>query len=642
MTRHNLQVYGSLVTPFLPETWSALFARYRTALVNMPFASSTRPSLQMGLLSSIVRAAGFPVDTHYFNLDLAAEFSPALYERFCEHRGHMSGEWLFGAAAFGDGDEDATAIYFDAFPEEEAWAESIGKDRPSMNDMRRHVLPRFIERCASSVDWSQYCVVGFSSTFQQNVASLALARRIKERHPEVLIVFGGANTEGEMGHELMRSFRYIDFAVSGEGDTVFPALLRCLAVGEPTEHLQGVVWRRPDGYVLGRQALPIEKLDELPTPNYDEYFSKARSLGLLRGLAPEVTIPFESSRGCWWGAKHHCTFCGLNGLGIGFRKKSADRVLTELTELSSAYTVTAFEAVDNIMSIDHVDAVFGKLAEGRIDFEFFYEVKANLTRESIEKLARGGVRHLQPGIESMSTDVLKLMRKGCTMLQNVLCLKWCHHYGIHVSWNLLVGFPGETEANYIDQLRILKAISHLEPPASCNRIWLERFSPYYTRGDELGVRNRRPSRSYSFVYPEHVDLTRLAYFFDYEMAGTVPASVHSSTQEWVARWNEIWKSERKHHLTYRRTPNSLLVDFNRGPEDCGTYVLSGPPAVIYEFCGDAVRTPKNVRRHLLDATGLEVTEDEVRAALETFCDARLMLGEDDKFLSLALPVNQKG
>jgi ribosomal peptide maturation radical SAM protein 1 len=639
MTGRSLLVYqGPVAAPPSVVTDTA-FSQYRIALVNMPFASSTRPSIQLGLLSAIIRAAGFPVDTHYFNLDLAAELSPALYERFCEHRGHMFGEWLFGVAAFGASDASAAEAYFDTFPEEEAWAKSVGMDRDSLEEKRRHELPRFIDRCLSTIDWGLYHFVGFSSTFEQNVASLALARALKERFPDICIVFGGANTEGEMGHELLRSFPFIDLTVSGEGDNIVPALLRCLALGESVEHLQGVISRAPNGDVIGSQALPFDRLDELPTPDYDEYFRKARSLDLLGGLAPEVSIPFESSRGCWWGAKHHCTFCGLNGVGMGYRRKTPNRLLTELTELSAAYTATAFEAVDNIMSMDYVDAVFGKLAEDRIDFQFFYEVKANLTRESIRKLAKGGVRHLQPGIESMSTDVLKLMRKGCTMLQNVLCLKWCRYYDIKVSWNVLVGFPGETEANYSDQLRVLQSISHLEPPTSCDRIWLERFSPYYTNGDGFGVRNVRANRGYGFVYPEHVDLERIAYFFDYEMPGTVPASSHDATKAWVEHWNELWALDRRPMLSYRRTPGSLFIDFERGPESKGTYVLSGPTAAIYEFCGDAARSAGSVRRYLLDARGEDFPESEVRDALSTFCDARLMLSEDDKFLSLAIPTN---
>ena len=46
--------------------------------------------------------------------------------------------------------------------------------------------------------------LGFSSTFQQNVASLAVARAVRRRVPKerVAILFGGANCEGEMGRAV--------------------------------------------------------------------------------------------------------------------------------------------------------------------------------------------------------------------------------------------------------------------------------------------------------------------------------------------------------------------------------------------------------------------------------------------------------
>ena len=72
-------------------------------------------------------------------------------------------------------------------------------------------------------------MVGFTSTFEQNIASLALAQRLAAAHPSVLIVFGGANWEGEMGVALHRRFGFVDVVVSGEADLSFPALVRELA-----------------------------------------------------------------------------------------------------------------------------------------------------------------------------------------------------------------------------------------------------------------------------------------------------------------------------------------------------------------------------------------------------------------------------
>lgn len=616
-------------------------AGFRVALVCMPFASAKIPSIQVGLMTAISEKAGFETDAYYFNLDLAAQLSPDFYEKLCEHRGHMTGEWLFAKAAFGTNAPQEADDFFTSFPDEDAWANRIGKNQEFLVDLRRNVLPSFVEGCLTGVDWSRYSVVGFSSTFQQNVACLALARRIKERFPAINIVFGGANMESEMGPECARAFPFIDYVVSGEGDSIFPALLQALAAKRSAARLAGLTVRTTDGQLqCGGQAPPVTDLDVSPVPNYNSYFDRAIELGLLSHYKSDWALPVESSRGCWWGKKYHCTFCGLNGLGMSFRAKTPDRFLDELSELARRHRISSFEAVDNILDLKYLPAVFAKIEQSKIDYRFFYEVKSNLTRAQIQSLYRGGVRCVQPGIESMSSHVLQLMRKGCTMLQNVRCLKWCFYYNIRVGWNLISGFPGETEEDYRQQLEVLKCITHLEPPKSVARIWLERFSPYYHDRERFPVSNVRPQASYRYVYPQHVDLEKMAYFFDYEMGNTVPASEHQATRAFVDQWHKDWDSDQRHGLCYRRTSDGLLIDYNWGPERNGTYSLSGPLAQIYESCVETMHTPKHVTECLRQGSeNYDFTEDEVRDAMDEFCSGRLMISEDDKYFSLAIPSN---
>jgi len=609
---------------------------FRIALVCMPFARASLPSIQIGLLTAIAEQAGFSTDTYHLNLELAARLTSEIYEPLCDHRHHMTGEWLFSVAAFGEqahGDDEA---YFTAFPDEVAWADKQGMDAAYFSCLRHEILPRYIEDCLAMVDWERYWVVGFSSTFQQNVACLALARRIKERYPTVKILFGGANFEGEMGPEYVRAFPFIDFAIVGEGDLAFPALLRCLAAYEPPTDLPGLVMRTDEGITFYGQAPPVRDMDALPTPNYEEYFERVKHFGLkhLR------MIPFESSRGCWWGQKHHCTFCGLNGLGMTYRVKSPRRVFAELSEQARKHRISFFEAVDNILDLKYLQDFFRTIQETNTDYQFFYEVKANLTHEQIRTLYRGGVRSIQPGIESMSSHVLQLMRKGCTMLQNVRILKWCRYYNINVGWNLIWGFPGEAEEDYQQELEVLKLITHLQPPEGNGRIWLERFAPYFSDRAMFPVHHIRPEASYSYVYPPHVALEKVAYFFDYQMENTVADHVHNETQEFVKEWRHRWHSRSPDTLLYRRMQDALYIDENRGPGRRFSYVFDGPWALIYEYCSETMRTIGYVVEYLQTALGWpRFTDTDVRAALEEFCRLGLMLSEDSKYLSLALPVN---
>ncbi len=608
---------------------------FPVALVSMPFCSAIRPSIQLGLLSALTRKAGFPADAYHLHLHLAAQLTPEIYEPLCGTRGRMTGEWLFSVAAFKAVADDDDEAYFRAFPDEVARAEKFAKNAAFLSLLRREILPAYVEEWFNAVDWGHYRVVGFSSLFQQNVASLALARRIKERWPQVSIVFGGANMEGEMGEENLRAFPFLDFVVIGEGDLAFPALLHRLAIGESVAGLQGVAFRNGSLVVTQGQASPVRDLDALPVPDYSDYFDRLRKVGLHQNSQYSWCLPFESSRGCWWGQKHHCTFCGLNGQGMVFRAKSPAKVIGELNELARRYRISFFEATDNILDMKYVHALFGEIERTKTDYSFFYEIKANLSREQIRSLYLGGVRWVQPGIESLSTHVLQLMRKGCTMLQNLLLLKWCRYYRIRVSWNLIWGFPGETAEDFGRELQVLKLLTHLEPPGGCGRIWMERFSPYFSEHDRFPVHALKPEASYSYVYPGHVALDKIAYFFDYAMDDTLPEEAHQQTRRVVQEWREWWCERPQHSLTYRRIHDSLFVDDERGPGRCGSHAFHGPLAAAYELCSDAIRSVPEVVRHLESAYSC----DEVQGALEEFCRLGLMVGENGRYLSLALPVN---
>src|SRR5207248_9221804 len=123
-----------------------------------------------------------------------------------------------------------------------------------------------------------------------------------------------------------------------------------------------------------------------------------------------------------------------------------------------------------------------------LDLDVFIETKSNLGKPQIELLARGGVKSMQPGIESLSAAQLKEMDKGVSPLQNLQCLKWSSYYGIHLSWNILLGFPQETDDDYRRQIQLIPSIVHFQPPESVGKFWLERFSPFFTRPHTLGVR----------------------------------------------------------------------------------------------------------------------------------------------------------
>ena len=619
----------------------------RVALVCMPWGSISKPSVAIGILKECARMAGFTADTYFLNVRFAARLGSKLYERIMD-RSQVYAEWFFAQALFGPEGTNEMENSWPDLVKDPAAAEMVTNLRDTLGGsgssdaacarLASEDVPAFMAESMRDVDWSAYTTVGFTTTFAQSLSSLLLAKLIKDRHPQVKIVFGGANVDSEMGVEFLNSFPWIDYVVHGEAEHSFPALLEKISDGQQDISIPGVSGRREGRVFASLNPQPIEDLNASPAPDYSDYIKELDRTGLRKEVTP--LLYFESSRGCWWGAKQHCTFCGLNGEIMQFRKKAADRVYNEILHLSERYECLTFAATDNILSPDSFTDLIPRLTASDIDLDLFYEIKSTLTRERLRALRAAGVKEVQPGIESFSTRVLGLMRKGTTFLQNVQCIKWCYELDISLQWNLLYGFPGESAEDYAELPHIFRLLSHLCPPTGVGAISYQRFSPYFFDREKFGL-TLRPAPVYRFIFPgSRVSLDRIAYFFDGEpgreeelkkyMAPTI-----SVWQEWKRRWRTD-----PVFCYYEKGVNFLTVHDTR-PAEGDTKPryrrlrLRGLSAEIYLYC-DEQHSVSAICRMLEQKTGKEVDETDVRSLLKSLVDQRVMVTEGDKYLSLAV------
>jgi ribosomal peptide maturation radical SAM protein 1 len=585
-------------------------------------------------MQAVTRAAGHDCDVRYLNLELAAVLGRELYAGLAEVSGerlHLVGEWVFSYAAFGEILPETD--YYNEFPEiEQHWAKQTGQRLAALTELRRQRLPAWIEDVASESTWSRYDVIGFSSTFVQNAACLALGRRLRQHHPELVQAYGGANFDSEMGAEYAAKLPWLEHVVAGEADLAWPAVLTAIANNEPVD-VPGV---HVAGRVSGRDVQRVGELDRVPMPDYHDYFATVERLGRAHVLGDDpIKLLVEFARGCWWGQKHHCTFCGLNTLGMAFRPKSPARALAELTDLLTEYPVANVEVIDNILDMRYLSTFCRDLAERHWDINIFFEVKSNLDREQLAALRRAGAHLIQPGIESLSTRVLRLMRKGSTMLVNVRLLKWARYHGLSVAWNLLTGFPGETDADYRAQVGLMPLLHHLEPPGKCGRLWLERFSPYFS-DPSFPISGIVPRSAYRHIYPADLDHSKIAYFFDHVADGVGSAEAQSELEQGVIAWQERWREHRP-SLTYTRRPGELTLVDSRSDAPRRAE-LRGWEADAYEACGDAPRSAARVHATVIGA-GHIVALADVETFLRRCCRSGVMLTDEGLYLSLALPVN---
>jgi ribosomal peptide maturation radical SAM protein 1 len=612
----------------------------QVALVNMPFSYSKYPSIQLGTLSALLKSRGVPVDCHHLNVRFAHKIGVPLYEMICEKRA-LFGEWLFSYLLFRDNPKRAE--YPRVFkPVFEQVSRESGQPISFFEDLSTRTAPQFLTWAMTAIDWGQYKLVGFTSTFDQNVASLTLAKLIKDLYPHVKIVFGGANYDGEMGMEYFRAFPFIDYVVVGEGEEVFPHLVRHVLEGTPEAVPNGVIFREQDRIRFTPNPALFADFARTGPPDYDDYYHLLAELGdAAQGL--DRILLYEGSRGCWWGEKHHCTFCGLNAQSMKFRAKSPDQAAREMTALSSRYDTTRFRLVDNIIDMKYVEHLFGLFAAAHCDLDVFIETKSNLQKSQIRTLAVGGVKCMQPGLESLSLTQLKAMDKGVTPMQNIVCLKWSGYYRVAVSWNILLGFPGETNDDYRRQIDLLPSLFHLQAPEATGKFWLQRFSPYFTRPHEYGVKITGPGMAYEYVYDAaRLDLLKVAYDFEYELDHwPVDPHLYQQLVSLVEEWQRRARGSDRPFLYYSKAMDYVTVYDGRDPQAPTRQRFDWPAAAIIEVCNEAAKSRDQIRALLNEAgSGPVLSDDELNEALNILTSRRILFEERGKYFTLAIPENQ--
>jgi hypothetical protein len=599
-------------------------------LVVPPFAHTDRPAIGVHLLQGIARRAGVDAQVLYANLLFAAFFDEGTHATLSKaHHELFLGERMFARAAYGGpalGRDGGQALVAPLEAMQRGLAERGIRSSFTLAALRaiEARVPDWLASFAPAA--ARSAVVGASSSFEQNAAAIAILGAVKTRRPAVTTLLGGANCEGEMADGVRSLSDQIDYVFAGESEATFQAFLG----GE-----------RPPGRIF--HGTPCADLDALPTPDYADYYAQLaaflpKSTMTVSGLS---CLTYETSRGCWWGEKSHCTFCGLNGEGMASRQKSPDRVIAELRTLLAAHPVadatrvaTAAGGVrqghrdqprkfvvmtDNIMPHAYFRTLVPRLAEELPGVTLMYEMKANLSLRQVRDLVRGGISEIQPGIEALSTGLLRLMAKGTTAAQNLALLRYASATGLYVYWNLLYGFPGDQVEHYTETLELLPLLHHLPPPVSAFPVLFDRFSPYFDHPERYGITGLRPMAPYRAVLPETAAIDQVACHFDGDCESAArahPELVRRILDE-IGRWRQRFHGRAPAELRVRRVgPGAYRLVDRRG--------LGGPEEeTLDEEQAAVVLVPRTAR-------GI------ARARVAWALERRLVVERDERFVPLAV------
>jgi magnesium-protoporphyrin IX monomethyl ester (oxidative) cyclase len=374
-------------------------------------------------------------------------------------------------------------------------------------------------------------------------------------------------------------------------------------------------------------------VNKMAMPDFGDYFAALKENSLTETISPALTVEF--SRGCWWGEKNACTFCGLNGSINRYRAKTSERVLAELTALKEKYSMTDFVLTDNILSYQHQKELLPKL-KGK-GYRFFSEVKSNLTAEGLADLKAAGFLWLQPGIESLQDDILRLMNKGNKAIRHVELLKNMREQGIAAFWGIIGGFPLEKEEWLEEMAELLPKLTHLQPPTSFRPMIVQRYNEYWRNPDKYNI-SLRPSPLYDFVCPDIENLAAtLAYNFVYtdekmqrqtlhlKLRGGVYAKISAQIAAWQAGF-----SESPDRLTMKDDGEKIEIMDLRTIAKKSLYTLTGKTREIYR------RTKSAAAEARLIADFSQEEQREVKEEIEKLVADGLMIRIGGDLLALAV------
>lgn len=388
------------------------------------------------------------------------------------------------------------------------------------------------KRVAERIKDNNISLAGISIAFPGQIQpGFSLAWYLRSCFPDIHITVGGpAITQMLLRHDHENQMKILgpfDTAIIYEGEEPFLELANSLERGE-----------KPAGVINGSIDKPM---DDLPPPDFE-------GLPLDLYMSPEPVLPYDPSRGCYWGK---CSFChyGLCSEGTaGYRERNISDMVNHLKQLSDRWGCTNFYFSQDAFLPETARRLGLAIKENNLEIRWSTDMRpeASLTDEMSTDLKAGGALSMALGIESASPRLLKLIRKGITTDTMMAAIKNLASAGIAVEAMCFNNFPTETLKDALTTIEFIRenkkfislfingrfGLSHgsrvaLNPSEyGISEIW-------QVSGDEIGTGlfystkgRERSIKEQDKIDNEINSLSNLFWLHDYPWAGSL-STVHT-------------------------------------------------------------------------------------------------------------------
>ncbi len=332
------------------------------------------------------------------------------------------------------------------------------------------IEPDYLQRIANEVQ--EVCCFGISLlTGPMILPAIKASRLVRKLRPELPIIYGGWHPT--LLPEQTLKAEYVDVIVRGQGEITFLEVLKRLRARESLEGVLGVSFKKGER-VLHNPDRRVINVNQLPRPAYQlvNFEAYEKACGIRKTV-------YASSLGC----PYACNYCTDTVFyNRKFNALPAQRVVAEVTELVQRYRLEEISLLDSNFPVDvkRAIAIAGGFIQSGVRFRWTFQASTDLlcrmSDEEVDLLGEAGVSHVGFGTESAAEDVLLMMNKPHQRVSDMFeAARKCHRANIKVTFNLIIGYPGETEAHRAETLRVMGEISHQFPNVSFSP---NIFTPY--------------------------------------------------------------------------------------------------------------------------------------------------------------------
>jgi anaerobic magnesium-protoporphyrin IX monomethyl ester cyclase len=327
----------------------------------------------------------------------------------------------------------------------------------------------------------------------QLAEAIRLSEHLKNAHPDLTVIWGGYFPT--LHTDVVLRSGFVDYVIRGEGEWSFAELIDALEDESSVDGVPSLSYRR-NGRIVHNAKREQTDPNDLPSLPYHRIPVERYLTYTVLGSRTAV---YHSSYGC----PFLCGFCAVasayKGRWIG---RNAAAVVADVLALRDRYRINAVEFMDNNFFVaerrtyEIADGLCGERiawwGEARPDTVMHY------SDSTWQKMADGGCSMMFFGVESSSSETLRLMDKGGTQTPDmVLALaERMKGFGIIPEFSFVLGAPSADVATDIERdiayIRRIKAVN----PATEIIIYV--YSPVSFQDAPLFQK----SREYGFTFPE--------------------------------------------------------------------------------------------------------------------------------------------